>query len=178
MAFTVQNFRSRLRFGGARPNQFEVIMPFPVAVGNASGDDLTFKCKAASLPSQDMGTIPVGYFGRQIKVPGDRTFAEWSVTIINDEDFKIRDAFEEWSDTLNGHFSNLRDPAARFTNGYQVDATVIQYGKTGDVIKEYDMIGVWPSNISAIDLAWDQNDSIEEFQVTLQYQWWQARTTS
>jgi len=178
MAFTIQDFRSRLQFGGARQNQFEVLLPFPAVSGGASQtEQFSFMCKSASLPAEEIGTIPVPYFGRTIKVPGDRSFGDWSVTIINDEDFAIRDVFEQWSNALNGHFNNLRDGAARFTQGYQVDATVIQYGKTGDVIKEYDMIGVWPSSVSGIDLGWDQNDSIEEFQVVLQYQWWTARTT-
>lgn len=179
MAFTVQDFRSKLKYGGARQNLFEVVLPFPaVSGGAAQTQQFSFMCKAASLPGEEIGVIPVPYFGRQIKVPGDRTFPEWTVTVISDEDFKLRDVFEQWSNALNGHFNNLRNPAALEAPGYSVNATVIQYGKVGDSIKEYDMIGVWPSSVSPQDLAWDANDQIEEFQVTLQYQWWEARTTS
>lgn len=178
MPFTVNEFRSRLKYGGARQNLFEVIVPFPaVSQGTAQTQFFSFMCKSASLPPEDIGVIPVPYFGRTIKVPGDRTFPDWTVNVINDEGFELRDVFERWHNALNGHFNNLRDSAARFTNDYQVNATIIQYGKTGDVIKEYDMIGVWPSAVSAIDTAWDANDQIEEFQVTFQYQWWESRTT-
>jgi hypothetical protein len=185
MPFTVENFRSKLQFGGARQNLFEVIMPFPaVSGGQAQTEFFSFMCKAASLPPEEISVISVPYFGRQIKVPGDRTFPEWSVTVINDEGFELRDTFERWSNAINGHFNNLRNPAAIFAaadgagaSGYSTTATVIQYGKRGDVIKEYDMVGLWPSAVTPQDLAWDANDQIEEFQVTLQYQWWEARTT-
>jgi len=180
MAFAIADFRARLQYSGARSNQFEVILPFPAVSGGISQtQQFSFMCKSASLPASDLGSIKVPYFGRTINVAGDRSFPEgWQVTVINDEDYALRDVFEQWSDALNGHLSNIRDPAARFTNDYQVDATILHYGKTGDVIKEYDMIGVWPSTISAMDVAWDTNDTIQDFQVTLQYQWWSARTTT
>jgi hypothetical protein len=140
-------------------------------------------CKAASLPAEELGVIQVPYFGRKIKVPGNRTFAEWNVTIINDEDFLIRNVFEQWSNALNGHFNNLRDANAQLsssgggTGGYAVDATIIQYAKIGSVIKSYTMVGMWPSSVSAIDTSWDATDQIEEFQVVFQYNWWKSDST-
>ena len=178
MAFTVQDFYSKLAYGGARQNLFEVVLPFPaVSGGTALMEQFSFMCKSASLPAEELGTITVPYFGRQIKLAGDRTFGDWTVTVINDEDFSLRDVFEQWSNALNGHFNNLRDTNARATASYQTDATIIQYGKTGDTIKSYTMVGAYPSAVSAIDTAWEANDQIEEFQVTFQYQWWTARTT-
>jgi len=179
MPFTVNDFRAKLVYGGARQNLFQVILPFPAVSGGTGNTELfSFMCKAASLPPEEISVIGVPYFGRSIKVPGDRTFPEWQVTVINDEGFELRDTFEQWHNALNGHFSNLRNPAAGVTSGYQVDATVIQFSKTGDVIKEYDLIGVWPSSVAPIALGWDANDQIEDFPVTLQYQWWESRTTS
>jgi T4-like virus tail tube protein gp19 len=177
MPFTVNDFRSKLVFQGAKQNLFQVILPFPAVSTPSQTEQFTFMCKAASLPPEEMGVVPVPYFGRQIKVPGDRTFPEWTVTVINDETFSLRDAFETWSNAINGHFNNLRNPAAQLTAGFKVNCTVQQFGKIGDVIKEYDMIGCWPSAVTQIDLAWDANDQIEDFQVTLQYDWWEARTT-
>jgi hypothetical protein len=178
MPFTVNDFKSKLVYQGTKQNLFQVLLPFPaVSQATAQTGLFSFMCKAASLPPEEMGVVPVPYFGRQIKVPGDRTFPEWQVTVINDEGFELRDAFEVWSNAINGHFSNLRNPAAQLSPGFQVNATVQQYGKIGDVIKEYDLIGVWPSAVTQIDLAWDANDQIEDFQVTLQYDWWEARTT-
>lgn len=177
MPFTVNDFRSKLQYGGARQNLFEVSLPFPAVSQGSYTEQFSFMCKAASLPPEEVGVIGVPYFGRSIKVPGDRTFPEWQVTVINDEGFELRDAFERWSNAINGHFNNLRDPAARFTADFMVNASVLQYNKVGDVIKEYDMIGVWPSAVTQIDLGWDSNDQIEDFQCTFQYQWWQSRTT-
>jgi len=178
--FSVNNFMAELSKGGggARQNQFEVAMTFPAAVPSAVTSNFNFMCKAASLPAEELGTITIPYFGRQLKVPGDRTFADWTVTIINDETFAIRNAFEMWSNALNGHLNNARDPGMTTLTGPSGQlgvATITQYSKGGDVIQIYVMQGVWPVNVSAIDMAWDHNDAIEDFQVNLAYQWWESQ---
>lgn len=180
MAFNVRDFYAKLKYGGARQNLFEVVMTFPPALGQSGQNgQFSFMCKAASLPGEEIGVIPVPYFGRSIKVPGDRTFPEWQTTVIIDEDFKLRDAFEIWHNRLNAHEANVRDPALLLAPNYTTTVTVLQYGKTGadNVIKEYDLIGAWPSSVSPQETAWDANDQIQEMQVTWQYQWWEARTT-
>jgi len=178
MPFNVQEFRSQLQMGGARNTLFEVVLPFPgYAGGSASSQKLAFMCKSSQIPPQDIGFIEVPYFGRKIKVAGDRTFPEWQITIINDEDFIVRDAFERWHNALNYHVANLRAQQAATLIQYQVDAKVTQYAKTGEPLKVYTFVGVFPTNIGAIDLGWDTTDQIEEFPVTLQYQWWNTDTT-
>jgi T4-like virus tail tube protein gp19 len=175
MAFTVQDFRANLVGSGARPNLFDIQLTFPPAAadGNASRV-LTLVARSASIPSSKLGTIILPYFGRQLKYPGDRTFDDWTITIINDENFTLRTQFEEWMNALNMHFANLRSPLAAIPRGYQVDALVKQYAKIGGpVIQQYKLVGAWPSAVSPIDLAWDPSDAVEEFQVTLQYQWWE-----
>lgn len=173
MAFNVNEFRSQMVGDGARPNLFEVTLPFPgfAAPGNAQ-TKVTFMCKSASLPGDNIGVVPVNYFGRELKFAGNRTFDDWTITIINDEDFIIRNAFERWSVGINTHLANLRNPVALAPINYTTDAEVIQYGKTGNVIKKYKFIGLFPSNISPIDVDWGANDQMEEFTVTLAYQWW------
>lgn len=183
MAFNVDQFRTALKYDGARPNLFEVVMQFPsyVELGSLAGSQSRFMVKSAQLPGSTMGTVDVPYFGRQIKVAGNRTFAEWTVTIINDEDFAIRNAFERWHRGINGNVSNLREAAAINTVGpsYASDANVYQYAKNGGApIKSYRFVGMFPSDIAAIDLGWDSNDSIEEFSVTFTYQYWLTLDTS
>ena len=179
MAFNVPTFRSKLIADGARQNLFEITLPFPAVSGAASQTQyLAFMCKAASLPPEEIGVVPVPYFGRQIKVPGNRTFPEWSMTVINDEGFLLRNAFEKWSNALDGHVGNLRNPAALIgPNGYAVDITINQYGKTGNQIMQYVLRNAWPSAVSPQDLAWDANDQIQEFQVTIQYDYWENVNT-
>lgn len=174
MAFNVNQFRSEMIGDGARPNLFQVEMAFPVfsAPGNAQRK-LTFMCKTASLPGSTVNSVTANYFGRELKFAGNRTFADWSVTIINDEDFAIRKAFERWLGGLNSHLPNLRTPAGLAPVSYQVDATVTQFGKTGNELKKYKLIGVFPTDLAAIDLDWGSNDSIEEYSVSLSYQWWE-----
>jgi len=182
MAFNVDQFRSTLRYDGARPNLFEVFLRFPdyVELGPLAGSQARFMCKTAQLPGSTMGVVEVPYFGRQVKVAGNRTFAEWSVTIINDEDFTIRNAFERWHRGINGNVSNLREaPSSTGANTYAVDASVYQYSKMGGIpIKSYKFTGLFPSDIAAVDLDWGSNDSIEEFSVTLSYQYWVTQDTS
>jgi hypothetical protein len=175
MAFNVNEFRSQMQGDGARPNLFEVSMPFPAFAlpGNAQ-TKMSFMCKTAQLPGSSVGLVPVQYFGRELKFAGNRTFQDWTVSIINDEDFVIRNAFERWMNGINSHASNLRNPAAATQLGYTVDSEVRQYGKAGDVLKKYKFVGVFPTDLSPIDVDWGSNDSIEEFTVTLSYQWWES----
>jgi hypothetical protein len=175
MAFNVNQFRSQLQGDGARPNLFEVTLPFPAfsLPGNAQ-TKTTFMCKTAQLPGSTLGVVPVQYFGRELKFVGNRTFADWTVTIINDEDFVVRNAFERWMNGINSHNLNVRNPVASTPLGYSVDGEVTQFGKAGNTIKKYRFVGMFPSDITPIDVDWSSNDTIEEFSVTLTYQFWEA----
>lgn len=170
MPFNVNEFKQALFREGARPTLFNAQIVFP---GNAMGlKDLEFTCKAAQIPSQQLGVIELPYFGRRIKVPGDRTFVEWTITVINDETFTVRDAFQQWSSIINAHVANVRDRWAVYGVGI-----VNQYSKLGDLVRQYRLIDVWPADISPIDVSWEANDTVEEFTVTLQYNWWEDETT-
>jgi hypothetical protein len=175
MAFSVNEFRSQMVGDGARPNLFEVSMPFPAfsAPGNAQ-TKLTFMCKTAQLPGATLGVVPVQYFGRELKFVGNRTFADWTITVINDEDFIVRNAFERWMNGINSHNLNVRSPAALSPLGYSVDGDVRQFGKGGDTIKQYKFVGLFPTDLTPIDVDWGSNDTIEEFSVTMSYQWWES----
>ena len=175
MAFSVNEFRSQMQGDGARPNLFQVSMPFPAFAlpGNAQ-TKMSFMCKTAQLPGSSIGVVPVQYFGRELKFAGNRTFVDWTITVINDEDFVTRNAFERWLNGINSHSLNVRTPAAAAPAGYTVDAEVDQYGKAGNIIKKYKFLGMFPSDISPIDVDWGSNDTIEEYTVTLSYQWWES----
>jgi hypothetical protein len=175
MAFSVNEFRSQMQGDGARPNLFEVSMPFPAFAlpGNAQ-TKMSFMCKTAQLPGSTLGIVPVQYFGRELKFVGNRTFVDWTVSVINDEDFVIRNAFERWMNGINTHATNLRTDTAITPSGYTVDSEVRQYGKTGDILKKYKFIGMFPTDLSPIDVDWGSNDTIEEFTVTFSYQWWES----
>jgi hypothetical protein len=183
MSFRPQDFRAQMEFDGARPNKYQVIVNMPA--GGFAGqidvtDKLAFMCRAASLPGSTIGVVPMSYFGRTANFAGDRTFADWTITVINDEDFKIRNAFEKWMNAINSHRGNVRLPAAlrnsigAGSSGYTSDAVVTQYSKLGMTtpLKRYKIIGMFPVDLSPIDLDWASNDMIEEFTVTFAYQEW------
>ena len=178
MAFSVNEFRSQMTGDGARPNLFEVSMPFPAFASPANAQTkLTFMCKTAQLPGSTVGVVPVNYFGRELKFVGNRTFADWTISVINDEDFVVRNAFERWMNGINSHNLNVRNPLALAPLGYSVDSEVTQFGKQGNTLKKYRFIGLFPTDITPIDVDWGSNDTIEEFSVTLSYQWWDAVDT-
>jgi len=156
MAFNVSEFRSQMQFDGARANLFEVEMNFPFfsLPGNAARK-LRFLCKTAQIPGSTVGIVPVQYFGREVKFVGNRTFADWTVTILNDEDFVVRNAFERWMNGINSHRFNTRNAAAATPLSYGTDAFVKHYGKTGNVIKQYKFIGLFPNDLAPIDLDWE-----------------------
>jgi hypothetical protein len=179
MAFQVEQFRAKLQNDGARPNLFEVRLNFPTAVvGNDQVEEASFMIKSAQLPGSTIGSVVVPYFGREVKLAGNRTFPDWTITVINDEDFVIRNKFERWMNAVNQHALNRRDGGFPSPTSYTADSQVLQYGKTGSVLKIYNFVGMFPIDMSPIDLDWGSNDTIEEFTVTLQYQYWQSSQTT
>jgi hypothetical protein len=180
MAFNVAEFRANMIGDGARPNLFQVSLTFPTVASNsvAAGQKTTFMAKAAQLPGSTVGTVPMFYFGRELKFAGNRTFTDWTLQIINDEDFTVRNSIESWMNAINSHAGNVRNAAAANPAGYTVDATVTQYGKTGEPLKTYKFVGLYPLDLAPIDLDWGSNDTIEEYAVTFAYQWWETDTTS
>ena len=170
----VDDFKSKLRGGGARPNLFKATINFP---GYANGDaELTsFLCETAQLPASTLGQIIVPFRGRQLKMAGDRTFDVWTVTIINDTDFAIRNAMERWMNGMNAHSANtgLTTPVA-----YEADLLVEQLDRSGDTLKKYTFRGAYPQDMSAIDLNYATNDEIERFTVTFAYQYYETDTTT
>ena len=192
----LSQFKSKLTGGGARPNLFEVTIPsFPTGVnlgiqgagtGAFDAENFTFLCKAAALPASVIAPIDVPFRGRILKVAGDRTFDSWTVTIINDENFSHRRAFEAWMQNINQYsdHSGLTEP-----NSYMTDAQVVQLGRalvgretgtgTGgnaNVLAQYKFKDIFPTNISQIDLSYDTSDTIEEFTVEFQVQFWYPET--
>ena len=192
---TLEDFKARLKGGGARPNLFECVIKFPELLDaklsndeqSSIKEDTRFMIKAANLPASNVNVIDVPFRGRNLKVAGDRTFDVWTITVINDVDFNIRTAFEKWMNMINKHDDNsgITRPGQ-----YQTDAYVYQLGRnegasaqpqkipTGGsqipVLKSYRFYGVFPTNVSSIELSYDQADTIEEFTVDLQVQWWDA----
>jgi hypothetical protein len=180
MAFNVNDFRAQMIGDGARPNLFQVTLTFPTFATNSSaaGQKTTFMAKTAQLPGSTIGQVPMYYFGREVKFAGNRTFTDWSLQIINDEDFTIRDALESWMNSISSHATNVRSGAAANPTQYSVDAVVDQYSKTGQIIKSYKFVGLFPVDIAPIDLDWSSNDSIEEYGATFAFQYWESNTTS
>jgi hypothetical protein len=169
------NFKSNFSGGGARPNLFQVTIDFPSGVsdGANAGRQTNFLVKAASIPASVLGTVEVPYRGRKLKVAGDRTFEPWTITVINDTDMKIRKAFEEWMNIVNRHSSNTSNlPQGALS--YFKNVSVDQLGRSSltNSLAKYTFVDAYPTNISAIDLNYETNDTVEEFTVELNYQYW------
>jgi hypothetical protein len=172
MAFNVNEIKAQLAFGGARPSLFQVQINNPA---DGAGDLKTpFMIKVSTIPESTMGFVDIPYFGRKVKVAGDRTFAPWSVTIMNDEDFLIRNSMEAWHNSINSLQGNLRTTGSSAPNAYKSDALVSQFSKTGDLIRQYRFVGIFPSVIAPIPLSWEAVDIIEEFDVEFQYDYWEV----
>jgi len=176
---TISQFKSALVGGGARPNLFEVEMTTLPNGINWDADNFRFMCKAAALPAQNVASIDVPFRGRIFKVAGDRTIDTWTVTIINDEGFLLRNAFEEWSNLIADLTTNIgaTDPSAYMTNAkvYQLGrgsqaSSQDNSGNANAVLKEYEFVDIFPTNVSQIDLSYDSSDTIEEFTVEFQVQ--------
>jgi len=166
---TISDFKSKLTGGGARANLFEVVLTFPDAAAPAQEvlDKSRFLVKGARLPASNIAQIEVPFRGRVLKIAGDRTFDSWTVTVINDTDFAIRSAFENWMNTINKLNDNtgLVNPAA-----YQSDAFVFQLDRDGQSIRKYRFYDIFPTQVGPIELSYDAQ-GIQEFTVELQVQY-------
>lgn len=170
----VDDFKAKLKGGGARPNLFKVTLNYPAYAGG-DAELTSFMCEGAQLPGSTINTIVVPFRGRQLKIAGDRTFENWQVTVINDTDFAVRNAMERWMNGINAHSANsgLTSPVL-----YEADLKVEQLDRDGSVLKTYTFRGAHPEDISAIDLSYGNNDEIERFTVSFAYQYFDTDTTS
>ena len=178
MAFNLDQFRNQLKDGGARPTLFEAELRWPqsVTTGVDAAAASRFMVKVAELPASTIAPIQVGYFGRKLNVVGDRTFAPLSVTVINDEDFIIRRALEEWIDRMAGADSAVSQyRGGSGDGGYTTTLTTTQFGRQRNVLRAYEFMGAFPTGLAAIPLGWDTTDSIEEYTCEFTYQWWEVR---
>jgi hypothetical protein len=177
---TISEFKSTLAGGGARPNLFEVeLTTFPSAITGWDADTFKYLCKAANLPASTIASIDVPFRGRTFKVAGDRSIDVWTVTVINDEDFKLRRSFEAWMELIAKLDNNL---GATNPSSYMSNATVHQLGRgstvnsttnagaDSSILASYNFVDIFPTAVSAIDLSYDSGDTIEEFTVEFQVQ--------
>tara|TARA_B100000085_G_C18402683_1_gene455307 strand:+ start:151 stop:786 length:636 start_codon:yes stop_codon:yes gene_type:complete len=179
---SISTFKSKLIGGGARPNLFEVeLATLPAAVSAASwnADDFKFMCKAAAIPAQNIASIDVPFRGRTFKVAGDRTIDTWTITIINDESFNLRRAFEEWTEQIAKLDNNLgtTNPGSYMTNAkvYQLGrgstaSSTSNEGSANAILAQYEFVDIFPTNVSELALSYDSSDTIEEFTVEFQVQ--------
>ena len=172
MAFNVNEIKSQLILGGARNNLFQVTIQNPA---NSVADiRVPFMVRATSIPDAVVGVMEVPYFGRRIKLAGDRKYTNWSVTIINDEDYLIRNAMEEWSNRIQSFEGNVRAFGSASPLLYKAQAQVVHFSKTGVPIRTYQFNGIFPVEVSGMGMDWAQQDQIQEFSVTFAYDFWQV----
>ena len=186
---TIDDFKANVASDFARPNLFQVDLAFPSGIINNSAlvNLGKFTVRAANLPSSQIGVIEVPFRGRVLKIAGDRTFEPWTITVQNDSGFALRNAFELWASSIQAYNENFTSAAglgdSDDSTGYFADMSVHQLardtkdGEKPRVLKSYKFYNIFPSNISAIDLDYGNNDAIEEFTVELQVQYWTPETT-
>ena len=165
---TISNFSSKFR-GGVRPNLFNCSITPPAGV--LLSNDFSFHCKGTSMPASSVPAIDVNYLGRQLKVPGDRTYADWTVTVYNDVDMSIRHAFEGWMNLIQNHGANYQALDNPYGQG-----TVTQISRKGEAVSSYFM-EIMPTEVAAIDVAWDSNDAVEEYTVNFAVNYWVTKNT-
>ena len=178
MANILDGFKGRLKSGGVRSNQFEVHLSFPTWVANrsAASDDGLFLCNSASLPKQTIGTTEMKFRGRALQLAGDsRTFEPWTATFVND-DFAIYQAFEIWQEGINSMETN--DQIHIRPDDYKATVDIRQLDRSGDAIKTFKLHGAFPSDIASIDLSFDNDDTIQDFDITWNYDYFTRAVTT
>jgi hypothetical protein len=184
----LNTFKNKIGYG-VRPNLFQVSLldaPTAASLTADKATDFTFLCRSAGIPAASVGTVEVPFRGRVIKLPGDRTFESWTITVFGDEKLKLRSYFEKWLDVLNEHTSGAGyTDSTQYSGTLQVDqlartksAPAAAGGATSDphtVVRAYQFKNAFPTNISQIDLSYDNNNSIAEYTVEFQYDYWEIK---
>lgn len=180
MTADVFTFLSNFRGGGARPNRYEVILTFPAGVPNGivASEKVSFTCSAASIPSSQMGIVNVPYKGRQVKVPGDKTFDDWNVSVILDNDWLGRSVFERWHDLILGFRSNVAQPQMINPTNAFARAIVLQLDRADNLVQRYEVEGMFPSSVGEVTLGYDQNDSVMLQPITFAVNNWSSQVTT
>ena len=171
---SISQFKGALSRGGVRPTMFQVEMTFPDGTTSDEADAInkaTFLVKGAQIPASNVGVINVPFRGRQLKVSGDRTFESWTVTVLNDANFTVRKAMEKWSEKVQNMNYALGET---FLENYFQDLTVHQLDRDARALRSYKIFSAWPSAIAPIDLDFGTQDTVEEYQVTFEYQFWNS----
>ena len=177
-------FKGKIGYG-IRPNLFQVSLldaPRAASLPAVTAADFTFLCRSAGIPASSVGTVEVPFRGRVIKLPGDRTFESWTITVFGDQNLKLRTYFEKWLDVLNEHTSGAgQTTSANYSGTLQVDQLARGTGSSTDtntttphtLVRSYQFKNAFPTNISQIDLSYDNNNSIAEYTVEFQYDYWE-----
>lgn len=166
MAFSVTDFIQKAQ-NGARPTLFAAQIFWPATLPDLpAASRAPFLIKATQVPEMTLGQIEVPFMGRKIKVAGDRTFSDWSTTVINDESYIVRNGIERWNNAINGLQSNAPSPVFAAPLDYRASANIIQFNRSGVPIRRYTIENLWPMTVGSIDLSWESTDTIEEFEVT------------
>lgn len=164
--FSIDTFREKLN-GGSKANLFRMEIEVEETITGVDLDNVPILCKSGAIPAFTLGVIEVPFRGRRIKIPGDRTYADWTATFINDDSQNIRKSFDNWLNTIvnvDGEEA-LRDG----TDSYRCTITVNQLKPDGTVARKYKLFDAFPTDVSAIDLSYDTTDAVQEFTVTFQY---------
>lgn len=172
MVVQLEQFKQRLAGGGARSNLFQVnVKTWKGNSAPADNDAEDFLVEAASMPASNVGVVEIPFRGRRLKIAGDRTFEPWTMTVINDTGFSIRNALESWMHQINKHqdATGLTNPVE-----YCSDIEIKQLAKNGEVLKAYTLRNAWPSDLSAIDVSYASENEVERFTCTWQYDYWEA----
>jgi len=165
MVLSISDFQKNVKGGGARANLFVATLNNPI--GEKTSEASQFLIKTAELPGSTITPIIIPFRGRQLKISGDRTFDPWTVTVINDNEFTIRKVMEDWMAEMNNHEDNQGA-----NTGYFADMSVAQLDRNGVELAKYNLVGAWPSDLGPISVSFDNENQIEEYQVTFQYQYW------
>lgn len=168
MTAAISDFLANFQGGGYRPNRFNVVLTFPGAVPNALGaaTKFGFTCRSASIPQMTLGVAEVPYMGRIAKIPGDKVWDDWNVTVMVDMDFVVRDVFEAWQDLILGFESNVATAGMQNPSNCFASATVHALDRYDNAIKHYEIKGMWPISVGEITLDANESNSIGEMQVS------------
>lgn len=171
MVQNIHEFVGQFKHGGARTGLFQVEIQNPIVAEADSA--IVFQAKATTVPALTLNEIEVPYMSRKVYVSGVQAYEPWTITVLEDEDYLIRNSLETWSNYINAFQQNVRKFQSPNPSEYKTIGKVNMFTKDGQLLRLYQMFGIWPQQVGAIDLSWE-NDTIQEYQVTFRFDYFEV----
>jgi len=169
--FTPKRFSDEVK-DFARPNLFLIEIAPPEGLGGEwDAISQSIYARATTLPPRTLELVEIPFQGLRLRLPGNPTYDDWTVTLMADAAHALRNALLEWQDRCyNPAELEYGSPSQYLSDNVKVH----QLHRDGTFITSIRLVQAWPATVGEIALSQEETGP-EEFDVTFSYAYWTAQ---